>query len=232
VRLQAVESRRLYRRIADQIRGLIESGEVSRGARLPAERDLAKQLKVSRPSLREAVIALEIEGLLDVRVGSGIYVRRPGTRVNGAELADAHGPFEVIRARRPIEGECAALAAKNATPAQVRAIREAHARMAEETRRNPNPLEADRAFHVRVAEASGNSALLLVVQTLWDLRVGPLYRALERKLDAAALVAGTLAEHQAIVEAVAKGDARAARAAACRHMDMSTKRCSKEWKKP
>lgn len=230
--LQAVETRRLYLQIADQIRGLIDSGEVARGARLPAERDLAKQLKVSRPSLREALIALEIEGLLDVRVGSGIYVTQPGARVNGAELADAHGPFEVIRARRLIEGECAALAAKNATPAQLRAIKEAHARMVEETRRNPNPLDADRAFHVRLAEASGNSALVLMVQTLWAQRVGPLYRALERKLDAPALVAGTLAEHQAIVDAVATGDARAARAAAQRHMDRSKKRCSKEWKKP
>ena len=230
--LQAVETRRLYLQIADQIRGLIESGEVARGARLPAERNLAKQLKVSRPSLREALIALEIEGLLDVRVGSGIYVTQPGARLNGAELIDAHGPFEVIGARRLIEGECAALAATSATPAQVRAIREAHARMVEETRRNPNPLEADRAFHVCLAEASGNSALVLIVQTLWDQRVGPLYRALERKLDAPALVAGTLAEHQAIVDAVAKGDASAARTAARRHMDMTKKRCSREWKKP
>ena len=229
--LQAVETRRLYLQIADQIRNLIESGEVARGARLPAERALAKQLRVSRPSLREALIALEIEGLLDVRVGSGIYVTQPGARLNGAELADAHGPFEVIRARRLIEGECAALAAQNATSPQLRAIREAHTRMVEETRRNPNPLEADRAFHVRLAEASGNSALVLMVQTLWDQRVGPLYPALERKLDAPSLVAGTLAEHQAIVDAVAKGDPRAARAAAQRHMDMTKRRCSREWKK-
>ena len=230
MRLQAVESRRLYLQIAAQIRSLIVSGEVPRGARLPAERDLAKQLEVSRPSLREALIALEIEGLLDVRVGSGIYVKQPGARVDGADLRDAHGPFEVIRARWLIEGECAALAARNATPAQVRAIREAHAHMVEETRGNPNPLEADRAFHARIAEASGNSALLLVVQTLWDLRAGPLYRALERKLDASSLVAGTLSEHQAIFEAVAKGDARAARAPARRHMNMSRKRYSKDWK--
>jgi len=230
--LQAVETRRLYLQIADQIRGLIESGEVARGARLPAERNLAKQLKVSRPSLREALIALEIEGLLDVRVGSGIYVTQPGARLNGAELIDAHGPFEVIGARRLIEGECAALAAAHATPSQIRAIREAHARMVEETRRNPNPLEADRAFHVCLAEASGNSALVLMVQTLWDQRVGPLYRALERKLDAPALVAETLGENQAIVDAVAKGDASAARKPARRHMDMTKKRCSKEWKKP
>ena len=232
MRLQAVESRRLYLQIADQLRGLIESGEVPRGARLPAERDLAKQLKVSRPSLREALIALEIEGLLDVRVGSGIYVRKPEARRNGADLLDAHGPFEVIHARRVIEGECAALAAQNASTEQLRAIREAHARMVEEARRNPNPLEADRAFHVRLAEASGNSALVLLMQTLWDQRIGPLYRALEGKLDAPALVSETLREHQAIVDAIAKSDTREARAAARRHMDMTRKRCSKDWKKP
>jgi DNA-binding FadR family transcriptional regulator len=231
MRLQAIETRRLYLQIADQLRGLIESGEVARGSRLPAERDLAKQLKVSRPSLREALIALEIEGLLDVRVGSGIYVKTPEARRNGADLLDAHGPFEVIHARRLIEGECAALAAQNAAPGQVRSIREAHARMVEEAQANPNPLEADRAFHVQLAEASGNSALVLLVQTLWDQRIGPLYRGLEGKLDAPALVSETLREHQAIVDAVAKGDSRAARAAARRHMDMTRKRCSKDWKR-
>ena len=230
--LQAVETRRLYRQIADQIRGLIDSGEVARGARLPAERDLAKQLKVSRPSLREALIALEIEGLLDVRVGSGIYVTQPGARLQRRRAR---------RRARPVRGDPRALADRGrmrGARGEERHARagarhqEAHARMVEETRRNPNPLDADRAFHVRLAEASGNSALVLVVQTLWDQRVGPLYRALERKLDAPSLVAGTLAEHQAIVDAVAKGDARAARAAARRHMDMTKKRCSKEWKKP
>jgi DNA-binding FadR family transcriptional regulator len=230
VRLQAVETRRLYRQIADQIRGLIESGEVARGARLPAERDLAKQLNVSRPSLREALIALEIEGLLDVRVGSGIYVTRPGKPLNGAALADAYGPFEVIRARWLIEGECAALAAKNAAAEQLRAIKDAHAHMVEEARRNPNPLDADRAFHARLAEASGNSALVLVVQTLWDQRVGPLYRALERKLEHASMAGDTLREHQAVVAAVARRDPVAARAAMRRHMDMTKNRYSKDWK--
>ena len=230
MRLQAVEPRRLYRQIADQLRGLIESGAVARGARLPAERDLAKQLKVSRPSLREALIALEIEGLLDVRVGSGIYVTQPGRPLNGAELADAYGPFEVIRARWLIEGECAALAAKNATAEQIRAIKEAHSRMAEETRQNPNPLDADRAFHVCLAEASGNSALVLVVQTLWDQRVGPLYRALERKLEHASMAGDTLREHQAIVTAIVRRDPVAARAATRRHMDKTKQRYSRDWK--
>ncbi|MBI1943379.1 MAG: FadR family transcriptional regulator [Betaproteobacteria bacterium] len=230
MRLQAVEPRRLYRQIADQIRIRIGNGEVAPGARLPAERDLARQLGVSRPSLREALIALEVEGLLDVRVGSGIYVAQPGARGRGAELADASGPFEVIRARWLIESECAALAAGHASAAQRRAIRKAHAHMLKEAKRHHNPLDADRAFHMRIAEATGNSALELVVQTLWDQRMGPLYRALEVKLEYPAMAAETVTEHQAIVNAILERDPRAARSAMRRHMDMTRKRYSKEWK--
>jgi DNA-binding FadR family transcriptional regulator len=227
--LQAVEPRRLYRQIADQISALISHGEYSPGARLPPERDLAKQLGVSRPSVREALIALEVEGLLDVRVGSGIYVTQPGEHRQDDELAGASGPFEVIGARRLIEGECAALAAKSASPAQLRAIREAHAHMVRESKRHHNPLDADRLFHVRVAEASGNSALVLVVQTLWDQRMGPLYRRLELKLEYPQMAEETVREHQAVVSAIAARDPRAARAAMRKHMDETHGRYVKEW---
>ena len=69
--LEAVEARRLYRQVADQLRSLIDSGEYAVGSRLPTERELAEQLKVSRPTVREALIALEVEGSLRIRVGSG-----------------------------------------------------------------------------------------------------------------------------------------------------------------
>jgi DNA-binding FadR family transcriptional regulator len=230
MRLQAVEPRRLYRQIADQIRTLIGNGEVAPGERLPAERDLARQLGVSRPSLREALIALEVEGLLDVRVGSGIYITRAAGHSRGAEIGGASGPFEVIRARWMIEGECAALAAKHGTAAQLRAIRKAHADLIKEARRQHNPLDADRAFHVRIAQATGNSALELVVQTLWDQRVGPLYRALEMKLEYPAMAAETIDEHEAVLGAILDRDPGAARGAMRRHMDMTKKRYSKDWK--
>lgn len=230
MRLKAVEPRRLYRQIADQLRALIGKGKVAPGARLPAERDLARQLGVSRPSLREALIALEVEGLLDVRVGSGIYVSQPGGHARGAEIAGASGPFEVIRARRMIEGECAALAARHGTGAQLNAIRRAHADLLKEARRNHNPLEADRAFHVRIAEATGNSALELVVQTLWDQRVGPLYRALETKLENPAMAGETIREHGAVLAAILAREPASARAAMRRHMDRTRKRYSKDWK--
>jgi DNA-binding FadR family transcriptional regulator len=227
--LQAVEPRRLYLQIADQIRALIESGEVAHGARLPGERELSRQLKVSRPSLREALIALEIEGLLEVKVGSGIYVRSAHAPHDAAALAGASGPFEVMHARWLIEAECAALAARHASPEQVRAIRDAHARLVRETRNGAVPLDLDRDFHVKLAEASGNSALVLLVQTLWDQRVGPLYMALERKFERPSAPAETLREHQAIVTAIARHDPAAARAAARHHMRMIKKRNSKSW---
>jgi DNA-binding FadR family transcriptional regulator len=237
MRLQAVEPRRLYRQIADQIRTLIGNGEVAPGARLPAERDLARQLGVSRPSLREALIALEVEGLLDVRVGSGIYVtpsqdraRTVQDRAGGVELAGAAGPFEVIRARWMIESECAALAARKGSAPQLRTIRKAHADLLKEAKNHHNPLDADRAFHVSIAEATGNSALELVVETLWDQRVGPLYRALETKLEYPAMAEETTAEHAAVLAAILDRDPAAARAAMRRHMDMTRKRYSKDWK--
>lgn len=230
MRLQAVEPRRLYRQIADQIRRLITKGRLAPGARLPSERDLARRLGVSRPSLREALIALEVEGLLDVRVGSGIYVAQPARAAPAARLGDDSGPFEVIRARWMIEGDCAALAAKHGTAAQLRAISRAHADLQREAKRHHNPLGADRAFHVRVAEATGNSALVLVVETLWDQRVGPLYRALETKLEYPAMAGDTLREHAAVLRAILDRDPTSARAAMHRHMDMTRRRYSKDWK--
>src|SRR6266478_5096913 len=96
--IHSIEPRRLYRQIADQIRTLIASGEFPAGARLPPERDLAKQLGVSRPSVREALIALEVEGRVEVRIGSGIYVQAL-TEHAGREAEAAAGPFELLRAR-------------------------------------------------------------------------------------------------------------------------------------
>src|SRR5438105_9316042 len=121
---QSIEPRRLYRQIADQIRGLIKGGEYRAGARLPPERDLARQLGVSRPSVREALIALEVEGLVEVRVGSGIYVRNPANAKSRSELPADTGPFELLRARWIIEGECAALAAKSINKAQLQGMKE------------------------------------------------------------------------------------------------------------
>src|SRR5512133_409123 len=136
--LQTVEPQRLYRQIAEQLRKLMAGGEFATGSRLPAERDLAKQLGVSRPSVREALIALEVEGWVEVRTGSGVYVLERARRVPGKRAkvpAAEWGPLELIRARRVIEGEIASLAAAHAKRKDIQAIRDALARMREDTDR-------------------------------------------------------------------------------------------------
>jgi len=228
---QSIEPRRLYRQIADQIRTLIRSGEFPAGARLPPERDLAKQLGVSRPSVREALIALEVEGLVEVRIGSGIYVQPAG---NGAHAAKAHdaeaGPFELLRARYIIEAECAALAAKTAKKAQVEAIGDALLQMQREFDGGEHqPVGGDRLFHLRIAEATGNGALVAVVGMLWEERTGPLYKQLEHHYDSPSLWEAAMAEHRAVLKAIAAKDAAGARSAMQRHLNMAYKRFSTGW---
>jgi len=225
--IQSIEPRRLYRQIADQIRTLIRSGEFPAGSRLPPERDLAKQLGVSRPSVREALIALEVEGLVEVRIGSGIYVLAPIQESKRAEAAA--GPFELLRARYVIEGECAALAAKSAKKPQIAAIGEALAQMDRSLGDSQRPLDSDRLFHLRIAEATGNGALVAVVKMLWEERTGPLYQQLEHHYDSPQFWTSAIAEHRAVLKAIAAHDTAAARTAMQRHLNQAYKRFSTGW---
>ncbi|MBE7941451.1 MULTISPECIES: FadR/GntR family transcriptional regulator [Ramlibacter] len=231
--LQTVEPQRLYRQIAEQVRALITGGEFGPGTRLPAERDLARQLGVSRPSVREALIALEVEGWVEVRTGSGVYVldrserSRPGRQVPASEW----GPLELIRARRAIEGEIASLAAQNAKRKDMQAIRAAIDAMAEDTARGVAPLAGDRAFHLAVAEATGNVVLLETVQTFWDARHGPLFERLGDYFETVPSWRSAIAEHEAVLAAIRTHDAPAARAAMQQHMDKSHARFSASWRR-
>ncbi len=225
----SIEPRRLYRQIADQIRTLIKSGEYRAGARLPPERDLAKQLGVSRPSVREALIALEVEGLVEVRIGSGIYVQDAAITDPAHERDTTAGPFELIRARYVIESECAALAAKSAKKPQMQAIAEALAAMDHDVNSKHPAQDGDRQFHMRIAEGTGNSALVAVVRMLWDERTGPLYKQLENHYDTPALWEHAMTEHRAVYKAIAARDANAARMAMQRHLNQAYKRFSTSW---
>ena len=145
--LQLVEPRRLYRQIADQIAGLIAAGEFPPGSRLPAERELAAKLGVSRASVREAIISLEIGGLVEVRVGTGIFVtakQRPEVDRDAGP-----GPFELLNARKLVEGEIAALAAVGATADDIEALaaeRRAHGRRMSTTSRFARTATANSTF--------------------------------------------------------------------------------------
>jgi DNA-binding FadR family transcriptional regulator len=232
--LQTVEPQRLYRQIAEQVRSLIAKGEFDVGARLPAERDLAKQLGVSRPSVREALIALEVEGWVEVRTGSGVYVLDRAGQRNGSGVKvppTEWGPLELIRARRVIEGEIASLAALHAKRRHVDAIAQAIQFMKDDADRGIAPLAGDRAFHTAIAQACDNVVLLETVQTFWDARRGPLFERLGDYFETVPSWRMAIAEHETVLEAIRTRDGEAARAAMQQHMDKSHSRFSASWRR-
>jgi DNA-binding FadR family transcriptional regulator len=232
--IQTIEPRRLYRQIADQLRALIGHGEFARGARLPPERDLAQQLGVSRPSVREALIALEVEGIVEVRMGSGIYVRQaeaPAPRDARLlkTLHEAEGPLETIRARQLIEAELAALAAQQMKKAQIAGLREAIALMEQDVAAGRMPTAGDRLFHTRIAAAAENSVLLRVVTELFDERHNPLFAQLGSHFETAKSWTIAIGEHRAVVDAIARQAPQAARDAMARHLANSHDRFTAGW---
>jgi GntR family transcriptional repressor for pyruvate dehydrogenase complex len=232
VPIQTLTPRRLYRQIADQLRGLIRSGEFALGARLPPERELAAQLGVSRPSVREALIALEVEGLVEVRMGSGIYVRAIDPAPALPVVDAPFGPFEVIRARLVIEGELAALAARQRNVLQLQTLRGALVQMADDVASGVPPVRGDRLFHLTIAEAADIGPLLRTVAELFDERHNPLFHQLGHHFETAPTWRQALAEHQLVVDAIADGDADAARSAMHAHLQGSHDRFAGTWPQP
>ena len=200
--LQTVEPRRLYRQIAEQIAGLIAAGEFAAGARLPAERELATLLGVSRTSVREAIISLEIAGLVEVRVGTGIFVAGAAhARESGADKGP--GPFELLNARKLIEGEIAALAASQARAVDVATLKETVERMSAHVDDFAVREEADRQFHLAIARATGNGSLELVVEGLWNQRA-ELWGRIQQHFHTEGLARQTIRDHAAILAAKSK----------------------------
>lgn len=211
---------RLYRQVAAQLVELINSGEYKVGERLPPERELCLRLGVSRPSLREALIALEMERRVEVRSGSGIYVLRPPVRPIGEEVVKASdlGPFDVIRARAHLEAEVASQAVKNATPKQLEEIEQCLQEMYSCQVGDPQLHDADRRFHLAVAQASGNAAYPLLLDLLWKHRTTPLYHKLENHFLSASVWQKSMEEHQRIFDALKSRDLEAAKEAMRVHM--------------
>jgi DNA-binding FadR family transcriptional regulator len=227
--IHVVEVQRLYRQIADHLSALIAAGEFAEGSRLPSERDLAEQLGVSRPSVREALIALEVAGKVEVRVGSGIFVatRRPMPLADPS--SEGQGPFELLRARALVEGEVAAQAARTAKPEEIDVVRAAVAEMRARQRRNLNPEGADRDFHLGIARATHNSALVSVVQDLWDRGRGDIWKRMEHHFQTPELRVAILGDHQAILAALEARNARGARSAMRRHLERVDREFSRGW---
>ena len=166
--LKAICSQRRFEQVAEQISKLINKGKLKPGMRLPPERELAKQIKVSRPTVRGAMIALEISGMVEVRVGSGIYVldtSKQKDKISNKIAEIGYAPLELIEARKEIEGTNAALAAQRIDSKILKRMEKAIDKMVKE---DLNGSDSDREFHLLVAKATGNRVLEGITDYLWQ----------------------------------------------------------------
>ena len=160
--------KRLYQKVADRILEMIESGAYPPGTRLPGERELAERFEVSRVVVREAEISLEAIGRVEIKVGSGVYVREPNAIIGSA--LPTVSAFELTQTRLLFESESAALAATMITDEQIRELEDTIARMGRASHDTPDGDDADRDFHMLIAKATGNAANVFMMENLWRMR--------------------------------------------------------------
>ncbi len=207
---------RLYHKVANQILELIDSGVFPPGSRLPGERDLATKFGVSRVSIREAEIALQAQGRLEIKVGSGAYVL-DGSGQLGRGLPKV-GPFELTEARALFEAESAALAAPIITDETLEELEGYVEAMTEdESGDGIGHEEADRLFHLTIAQATNNAAIIYTIENMWKMRaeavqVQDVYHSVCQKDTSYRET-----EHRAILDALKARDSSAARTAMRAH---------------
>ena len=212
------DARRQYQLVADRIRTLIESERIVPGARLPAERDLALQLGVSRPSLREALIALEIDGRVEIRGGSGVYVCAVPDQGDADTPALGESPAEMMQARVVLESAVVTLAAARVTKEGLRRVEDALNAMRDDHDHGRKPVEADRRFHMSIAEMGGNSVLVGMVGTLFDSRHSLISSRMSGRVESTHTWEQAMGEHEAILKALEARNPQAAAAAMCTHL--------------
>jgi DNA-binding FadR family transcriptional regulator len=207
---------KLYQQIARKIAAAIAGGRYATGDKLPSERELADDFGVSRPTIRDAMIALEFQGLVEARQGSGVYVSAAPQNAEYAAETEVSA-LELAEARRLFEGEACALAAAIITDEQLALLDRLATGMvgniaSEEIER------LEREFHLAIAHATGNAAIEAGVEDLWTLRQqSPLCAATLRRarIDSGGDFVG---DHRKIVAVLRERDPKAARQAIHGHL--------------
>lgn len=216
--LPIVKAERLYRQIANVIMAGITRGDFLAGGLLPPERELAKQLGVSRSSVREALIALEMTGWVDIRTGNGVYVAQPLPQAAVSQESETCSLQDLLQAREAFEGMLAGFAARHGTTAQRAALLALTAELQQYNENDAAFLEQDRRFHLLISEMSGNDVLRDLLEQLWNRRHSPHVQRLERHYADNSFAQEMNADHQHIANAIVAGDEAAARQAMESHL--------------
>jgi len=218
---------RRYQQIARALVEDILSGRHAAGVRLPPERELATRFEVSRATVREAMLALELTGHVEIKIGSGVFVLPPnaqGAQARTFEMPQIDGPWDVLDARRLVEGETAARAATRASEAELKAIGDAIEAMARAVNDMVRFDRADTAFHMLIAQASGSAIYETYVDQLWRMRQSPMWDRWYARTRSPANRRQSIAEHRVVHRALCRRLPTAARTAMESHVDTLTER--------
>lgn len=219
--------KRLYQEIGLTLQERIKVGDFKIGERLPPERDLAEDIQVSRSVVREAIIMLELQGLVEVRKGSGVYVNKLPTAedtqrvpADTAREASDIGPFELLQARQVLESQIASFAAMNVTKSDISKLREALDTERKQLETGHGDYDGDEMFHLTIAEASQNSVLSDIVQDLWFRRdESSMWSQLHSRITDINYRSAWLEDHEIILRALQRRDPEGARKAMWDHLE-------------
>ena len=222
----SIKNNKLYKQIAQQIAERINQGDYPPLTRLPPERVIAEQMGVSRPSLREAMIALEVMGLVEIKPGSGIFVTHKPSNPLGFNnnIDDSFGSsvFEILEARIIIEGEVAALAARKSNYALIRKLKAANEQMQEDIEKNIQNIttenDGDYLFHHALVDSIDKQLLKSIVLNLWQEMRYPLFVHTNQALNLTDYAVYAVQDHMKIIEAISQRDVSAARIAMQDHI--------------
>lgn len=214
--LEPVPRLRLYEELVARLQGYIEQAGLEPGDRFPPERELAARLGVSRATLKQAIVVLEVQGILEVRQGDGTYLRQPeGLREPLTRLIERRQLLpEVMEAREALECKLAQLAAQRRTDEELQAIDQALAHMEEDILSGGIGAEGDREFHGAVTRAGKNTLLAKLMESL----AHEIHETRVESLSEPGRPPRSLAGHRRIAEAIREGNPRAARRAMYDHL--------------
>jgi GntR family transcriptional repressor for pyruvate dehydrogenase complex len=219
-----IRHRRLYQEIIQQVKAQVISGELAPGDRIPSEREIAEQLGVSRTAVREALIAMEVMGLVESRPGDGTFVRTPRTEQQLEPLAslvvlEREKLTELYEMRRVMEVACASRAATRATPEQLVTLRGWLKQMEADLHSGELGEEADFRFHLAIAESTHNSLLLHFMHTISAGLRQVMIASRQRLYRMDGMPELLLEEHRSIYAAIAAQDPERASVEMRRHLD-------------
>ena len=218
-RIKVIKRRRLHEEIVQQIQELVRDGSLKHGDRLPPERDLAERLRVSRSSLREAMRALELQGLVISRPGAGTFINTDQldtvASIIASCLMDSGDVLQdMFGMRRLLEPGIAALAAERATEEDLEQMEVILVEQAKQVERGETGVEGDTAFHFALAQATQNASLIKVVMTVADI----LRQSRDRSLQSPGRAYRSLASHRAMLDIIRRRDVEGAREAMEHHL--------------